>query len=155
VVKFLGAVRHLDLPAVYGAADAFMLSSHYEGFGRVILEAQLAGLPVVSTRCCGPEDLIADEETGVLVPATASPAELADVVCGFLEDRERAILLGQRARARAEVLFNRDDLATRLVRLWIKTVRDPAPSQMDRGIVRRAVDAPSMDRTSVRDDRRG
>jgi phosphatidyl-myo-inositol dimannoside synthase len=58
--------HHLGL--FYVACDAFLLTSDYEGWGMVIIEAATAGLPVVMTDvgCAG--ELIVDEESGLVVP---------------------------------------------------------------------------------------
>lgn len=57
-----------QMKEVYANASIFALSSHYEGLPMVLLEAQAAGLPIVSFACkCGPKDIIEDGANGFLV----------------------------------------------------------------------------------------
>ena len=48
-------------------SDAFVLSSEYETFGVVLIEAMSCGLPVISTKCGGPESIIINDKLGLLV----------------------------------------------------------------------------------------
>ncbi|WP_180072441.1 glycosyltransferase family 4 protein [Acinetobacter sp. YH12200] len=65
-IEFLPATKNIEF--YYRNSSFFCLSSRYEGFGMVILEAQALGLPVVSFDCdCGPSDLIKHDENGYLV----------------------------------------------------------------------------------------
>lgn len=64
-VRFLG-LRD-DIAGLMNAADGFVLSSKYEGFGRVLVEAMACGLPVVSTACGGPVEILKQGEYGALV----------------------------------------------------------------------------------------
>lgn len=66
-VSFGGFVS--DPTAHYAGADLFVLSSDYEGFGNVIVEALAAGIRVVSTDCpSGPSEILAGGEFGLLAP---------------------------------------------------------------------------------------
>lgn len=75
----------------YGRAGVFVLSSRYEGFPVVLVEAQLAGLPCVAFDCpTGPREVLGADSPG-LVPA-GDPAQLADTLAAVLTDtalRER------------------------------------------------------------------
>ncbi len=83
-VHFLGFVSNPG--AVMAAADVFVLSSNYEGFGNVVAEAMACGTAVVSTNCPhGPSEIIDDGKTGLLVPV-ANPAALANAAIRLLED---------------------------------------------------------------------
>jgi len=67
--------------------DVFVVPSHQEGLCIAALEAMACGIPVVSTRCSGPEEFVIDGETGRLVGFDA--AEMADAIVAILRDRAR------------------------------------------------------------------
>lgn len=99
-VRFLGFQRN---PFKYlAAATVFALSSRFEGFGNVIVEAMACGLPVVATNCpYGPAEIIQPGISGLLVPID-DDAALANALIQVLEDsvlRQRLTTGGQ-ARAR-------------------------------------------------------
>ena len=69
-------------------ATAFVLPSLYEGFGNVLVEALALGAPVIATRCpVGPEEIITDGLTGILVPPADENA-LAQAMVTVLKDAE-------------------------------------------------------------------
>lgn len=66
-VDFLGNINNDELVTEYLKANIFVLSSKQEGLGLVYLEAMSYGLPVVTTKCGGPEGIITDGVNGYLV----------------------------------------------------------------------------------------
>jgi glycosyltransferase involved in cell wall biosynthesis len=67
--KVIFAGFHRDPTPFYKTADLFVLSSDYEGFGNVIVEALAHGIPVVSTNCqSGPSEILKNGQFGKLVP---------------------------------------------------------------------------------------
>lgn len=74
-----------DMLAYYQAMDVFLLTSRAEGLPNVIIEAQYAGLPVVTVAVGGSAEAIASSKTGKVVE-TRSAEALADAVVGYLND---------------------------------------------------------------------
>ena len=58
-----------DIPVVMRALDIFLLTSHWEGLARVLLEARVTGLPIVATNVGGAEEVIVGPSVGELCPA--------------------------------------------------------------------------------------
>lgn len=65
---FARAQPQETLVQYYAAADVFVMPSHYESFGMVVLEAMACGLPVVASRVGGLASTVVHERTGLLVP---------------------------------------------------------------------------------------
>jgi glycosyltransferase involved in cell wall biosynthesis len=80
-VSFLGALPRDAVRDAMWQADAFVLPSHAENFGVVLIEALATGLPVISTRCGGPEDIITDEVGFLLRPGDEEG--LAGALCAM------------------------------------------------------------------------
>lgn len=66
-VRFPGKLEPGQVPAFMQSGDCFLLSSRYETFGVVLIEALACGLPLIATRCGGPEAIV-NEDNGQLVP---------------------------------------------------------------------------------------
>jgi glycosyltransferase involved in cell wall biosynthesis len=95
-VMFTGWRR--DLPVIYPDLDALVISSNNEGTPVSAIEAMAAGCPVVATRVGGLPDLIADGETGFLVPPR-DPAALAIRILELLRERDTASRISKAAQA--------------------------------------------------------
>lgn len=107
-VHFLGYTD--DLVAIYEAADIFCLASRADAFGLVLAEAGHFGLPVVSTRVGGIPEVIAHEESGILVPPEDVPA-LAAALSRLIADPAERRRLGEGGRRRADSIFTVDRMA--------------------------------------------
>lgn len=68
-----------NVPEMLEAADAFVFPSYREGFPNALLEAQAMSLPCIATDICGCNEIIADGENGLLIPARAA-APLRDAM---------------------------------------------------------------------------
>lgn len=103
-VEFKGKVY--DVPKFLNRADAFVLSSRWEGFGLVVAEAMACGLPVVSTDAGGTSEIVIDGDTGMLVERGNSEALLKSMSKTMeLSDTERAEY-GIKGRQRIEETFS-------------------------------------------------
>jgi glycosyltransferase involved in cell wall biosynthesis len=101
-VRFLGEVR--DVPGLLARASLFVLSSLTEGISLTLLEAMARGLPVVATRVGGNPEVVADGETGLLVPPGKLEI-LAEAVLQLWRDPGRGRKLGLAGRRRVEANF--------------------------------------------------
>ena len=96
-VQLLGLVR--DPETLLANSDLFILSSRFEGFPNVLLEAMSVGLPAISFDCdSGPATIIRDGVDGVLV-APGDTGALASQMDRLMGDEGERIRLGQKAQA--------------------------------------------------------
>jgi glycosyltransferase involved in cell wall biosynthesis len=129
-VEFHGFVRNPQ--SVLRGADAFVLASLQEGFSLATIEAMLAGVPVVATRSGGPEEIVKDGTTGLLVPVNDAVA-LASSLVRVLNDRAFAHTLAVAADADARSRFSMDAMVDQYLRIYEgrregapRSSRDPA-----------------------------
>lgn len=101
------------------SALAVHASTLPEPFGRTIVEAMAAGLPVIGTRGGGVTEIILNGITGRLVPAGDAPA-LADAMMELAADPARRAVLGQAGRERAAECFNVEQMARRFEAAWLE-----------------------------------
>lgn len=93
-----------DVPAILRQATMGVSSSRNEGFPNSVLEYMAARLPVVATRVGGIPELVADGETGLLVPP-GDPAALAEAILYVLSNPAVARRFGDAGRCRVEERF--------------------------------------------------
>jgi glycosyltransferase involved in cell wall biosynthesis len=121
-VAFLG--WRSDIGALLAACDVFVCSSRHEPLGNIVLEAWSASRPVVAAAAQGPSELIADGETGLLVPVDA-PEALAAAIRGLLDDPQRAARLAAAGRA----AFARDFTEAAVLARWRGFLAAVAPGR--------------------------
>jgi glycosyltransferase involved in cell wall biosynthesis len=109
-VTFLGS--RTDVARILNNLDIYVLSSTSEGFSIACVEAMACGLPVVATRSGGPQTIIEDGRSGLLVEPS-DPAQMAAAIKRVAEDAVLRQALGKEARRRAEERFSLDAMIGR------------------------------------------
>lgn len=111
----------------YCESSIFVLTSRFEGFGMVIIEAMACGVPPVSFTCpCGPRDIIADEVDGLLV-ANGDIEGLAEKLCYLIENEDIRREMGRQARVNVE-RFKIEEIAEKWKALFEGLICQPSNS---------------------------
>jgi glycosyltransferase involved in cell wall biosynthesis len=114
-VRLLG--QRSDIPSLFASSDAFVLPSTREGLPLSVLEAMAAGVPVIATAIPGTDEVVSDEQSGLLFPPGDAGA-LARCLRRLLTDRELAARLGATARARVHAEFSAEGMAGRVEQVY-------------------------------------
>jgi starch synthase len=112
-----GMLAKREIIQLLSHARVFACPSVYEPLGIVNLEAMACGAAVVASRVGGIPEVVADGETGLLVPP-GDPDALAAALNALLRDRDRAAAMGARGRARAAAEFDWSAIAAQTVALY-------------------------------------
>lgn len=112
-VTFAGRIPNSEMPKYYAASDIVVLPSLMEGTSVAGLEAIATGKPLVGTNVGGNPQIIADGETGILVPPK-NPEELAHAITSLLSDKGKRTAMGLKARKRAESEFSWQIIARKI-----------------------------------------
>lgn len=105
-VHFLGFVE--NTPEFLSQLDTFALSSSAEGFSIATLEAMAARIPIVVTKCGGPEEIIESGKDGIMV-SVSDPDALADAILSALDSQDN---LTQSAYEKVKNKFSQESLIT-------------------------------------------
>lgn len=126
----LGVERHVtflglrpDVSRILNNLDVFALSSLTEGFSIACVEAMACGVPVVSTRSGGPEQIL-EGEAGVLVP-TGDPESLALAIERVASSKELAATLTARAMKRVHEQYSLSTMLSRYEALLESVAQRP------------------------------
>jgi glycosyltransferase involved in cell wall biosynthesis len=114
IIGLTGRIEAEKMPEIYRQNDIFVTATMQEGMSNAMLEAMASGLPIVTTRCEGVEELIADN--GIVVE-DSSAESLAGAVDKLAGDRQllKAMCISARQRAQA---FGWDMVARQYVQLY-------------------------------------
>jgi glycosyltransferase involved in cell wall biosynthesis len=124
-VIFTGQISEVQL--YYGAADVFALPSHSEGSPYVLLEAMAANLPIVATAVGGVPEVLADNESALLVPAN-DPQAMAAAIARVLTDSDVAQRLIRNSARLVSEQYTPENYARSLVSLYREVIDAPSPS---------------------------
>ncbi len=97
--------QRADITEILSVTNIVVSASWHEPFGRVLIEAMAMARPVVGTNAGAAPEIIADGETGLLVPIQ-DPEALAAAVIDMARDRESAARMGRIGRQRVERNFS-------------------------------------------------
>jgi glycosyltransferase involved in cell wall biosynthesis len=102
--------RRNDVPALLQDSDIYVLTSRSEGMAGVLVEAAMAGLPIVTTDVEGAEEVVEDGVSGLIVGVDDRDG-LVDAVARLAADSELRRRMGAAARERAVERFSIEALA--------------------------------------------
>ena len=125
-VQLLGARK--DILQLLHAADIFVFPSHFEGQPGAVIEAMLAGKPIVASDLPEHRETLIHGQTAFLVPPQNVPA-LADAIVELLRDREKAHRLGEAARRAAVERFDIREIARQHEALYERVLHESKPSR--------------------------
>lgn len=116
-VHLLGWRR--DIPAILAASNVFFLTSIWEGLPRALVEAAYAGRPSVAYAVNGVKDILADGQTGFLIPP-GDTGKAAQKILWLKDNPMEAVRMGQEARKRVETEFDIDAMVRAQEELYVK-----------------------------------
>jgi len=120
-IAFVGPLHGVNKLEAYVDADFLVVPSLYEIFGIVILEAYACGKPVIASRVMGPEELVLDGKTGILVnPGEIN--ELTDAIELLLNDESKTRIMGMNARQFVTKNFDIEKIVNKIEILYKETL---------------------------------
>lgn len=118
-VVFMGRVPAEQMPQVYRDNDIFVMSSEHEGMSNAMLEAMASGLPIITTRCEGVEELITDN--GIIVE-TPDPRDIAASIKKLIQQPQTYSSMSAASRKRAE-MFSWSSVASRYLQCYYEVLK--------------------------------
>jgi glycosyltransferase involved in cell wall biosynthesis len=113
-----------DQPDIMSQIDLLVHPADNESFGRIVVEAMAAGLPVVGVRGGGVGEIVVDGETGLLAPADDAGA-LAKAIERLAQDLALRTTMGRAGRKRAETCYSLSALTAAMLRVYEQAIERP------------------------------
>ncbi len=123
-VIFTGQVRNVEV--YYAAADVLANASHSEGSPYVLLEAMAANLPIVATSVGGVPEMVENDQTALLVPAS-DPQAMADAIARVLNDEQLAQRLAASASTLSAFRFSPESYVRSLIKVYREALGSKVP----------------------------
>jgi len=120
-VRFLGMRR--DVREILRSADFFLFPSEVEGLANAVIEAALAGLPIVACDVGGVRDVVRDGAEAVLVPPR-KPDAFAVAIRRLMADRACAARLGLAAQRHARSTYDVRAVLSRFYEVWDRAAEE-------------------------------
>ncbi|MGN0027862.1 MAG: glycosyltransferase [Clostridium sp.] len=115
-IEFIGAVNRKDLNEYINRANAFVLPSKYETFGIAYIEALACGLPIITTKCGGPEDFFS-EEIGYMI-SNQDKEELSKAMKYIINNINK--FNPNKLREYVKCRFSKDVISNRIIEVYSK-----------------------------------
>ncbi len=120
-VKLPGKSDHI--PSLLASADIFVLPSRWEGLPIALLEAMSAGLPCISTKVEGVDEVLVEGKHGLFVPVE-NPEMLAQAILQLLRHPETRSKMGEAAREHISTSYTVDRMCGQYLELMLKCLND-------------------------------
>lgn len=120
-IDFRGLLKPAEIAQLRMTATVTVVSSRWENFPYILLEAMAAGSPVISTDWPGADEIVIDGESGMLTPV-ADPDALSRALALLLDQPHRAAAIGHAARARCAAEFSLDVVGDKLLDCYRATI---------------------------------
>ncbi|SIT93814.1 Glycosyltransferase Family 4 [Pontibacter indicus] len=111
-----------DTAPYYKLMNIFCLASQREGFGLVAAEAMFHELPVVATKVGGLQDIVVNNETGILVNANR-PEQIATAIDKLFSNQDLIISMGKKGRLRAEKEYSAERYVKEVEEMYKELLR--------------------------------
>tara|TARA_A100001015_G_scaffold163265_1_gene181462 strand:+ start:2376 stop:3512 length:1137 start_codon:yes stop_codon:yes gene_type:complete len=107
-----------EISAILNSIDVFVLTSDYEGFGLVLLEAMAAERPIIATYVSAIPEIVIDKKSGLLIEPN-DPKALADAMCKMLSSKQRE-KFGRAGKQRALTNFSNEAMSQNFEDFYVK-----------------------------------